>query len=173
MSVLGVILVRIFPHSDTFYAVYVSSKYNQRGIQTVQDILNIRAIKKLSTDCLIEGLRLCLYNNNSVFANENLLQTNGTATGAPNSCSYANDIAVASLDQAIMEKKEKAFPEILYSGPNRDDCLVLWEGTFICLFILYLKLTIIKADTIVCTIRNSYAAKDMLIYVNCLTINSC
>ena len=37
-----------------------------------------------------------------MFANENLFQTNGTATGAPNYCSYA-DITVASLDQAIME----------------------------------------------------------------------
>ena len=63
--------------------------------KAVQDIPNTRAIKKPSTDCLIEGLKLYLYNNNSVFANKNLLQTNGTATGAPNSCSYA-DIAVAS-----------------------------------------------------------------------------
>ena len=43
-----------------------------------------------------------------MFANENLLQTNEIATGAPNFCSYA-DIAVASLDQAKMEKKERAF----------------------------------------------------------------
>ena len=42
---------------------------------------------------------------------------------------------------------------------------------FIYLFILHLKFTIIKTDTIVCTIKNSYAVKDMLIYVNCLTIN--
>ena len=98
---------------------------NQRGIQAVQDILNTRAIKKPSTDCVIE---LCLYNNNLVFGNENLLQTNGTATGAPNSCSYA-DIAVASIDQAVMEQKETAFPKILYFGRYRDDCLVLWDGT--------------------------------------------
>ena len=69
-------IVNMFPSID-----------NQRGIQAVHDILNTRAIKKPSTDCLIEGLKLCLYNNNSVFACENLLQTNGTATGAPNSCS--------------------------------------------------------------------------------------
>ena len=41
---------------------------------------------------------------------------------------------------------------------------------FIYLFVLYLKLTI-KTDTIMCTIKNSYAAKYMLIYVNLLTIN--
>ena len=66
---------------------------SQRGIEAVQDILNIRAIKEESTDCLIGGLKLCLYNN-SMFENENLLQTNGTATGAPNSCSCA-DVIVA------------------------------------------------------------------------------
>ena len=75
---------------------------NQRGIQAVQDIVNTFSIKKPSKDCLIEGLKSCLYNNNSVFANENLLQANRTAFGAPNSCSYA-DMAVASLDQTIME----------------------------------------------------------------------
>ena len=85
-------IVNMFPSID-----------KQRGIPAVQDILNTRAIKKLLADCVIEGLKLCLYNNNSVFANENLLQTNGTATGAPNSCSYA-DIDVASIDQAIMEQ---------------------------------------------------------------------
>ena len=74
---------------------------NQRRIQAVRDVLNARAIKKPSTDCLIEGVKLCLQNNNVVFANENLWQTNGTATVAPNFCSYA-DIAVASMDQAIM-----------------------------------------------------------------------
>ena len=57
--------------------------------------------KKTYTDCLIEGLKLRLDNNGFVLANENLLQTNGGATGTPNSCSYA-DIAVACLDQALM-----------------------------------------------------------------------
>ena len=37
---------------------------------------------------------------------------------------------------------------------------------FIYLFILYLKLTIIKTGTIVCSSKNSYAAKEMLIYLN-------
>lgn len=37
-----------------------------------------------------------------MFANKYLLQANGTATGAPNSCSYT-DITVPSLDQAIMD----------------------------------------------------------------------
>ena len=99
---------------------------NQREIKAIQDILNTRAIKKPSTDYLIEGLKLCLYNNNLVFRNESLLQTDGTATGAPNSSSYA-DVAVASLDQAVTVQKETAFREILYFGQYRGDCLVLWD----------------------------------------------
>ena len=94
------------------YVNMFSSIDNHRWIQAVQDILNK---KNPSTDCLIEVLKLCLYNNNSVFANEYLLQTNGTAADAPSFCSYI-DIAVASIDQAIMEQKEIAFPKILYFG---------------------------------------------------------
>ena len=75
---------------------------NQRGTQGIQDILNTCAIKNTSTDCLIEGIKLCLYNNNSMFANENLLKANGTAIGVPSSCSYP-DIVAASLDHTIME----------------------------------------------------------------------
>ena len=40
-----------------------------------------------------------------MFINSN---KNGTVTGAPNSCSYA-DIAVVSLNQVITEKKEQQF----------------------------------------------------------------
>ena len=61
-----------------------------------------------------------------MFANENLLQTNGTATVAPNACSYV-DIAVTSIDQAIMEQKETAFREILFFGQYRDNCLDMEE----------------------------------------------
>ena len=86
------------------------------------------AIKNTSTDCLIKALKLCLYNNNSVFANENLLKTNGTAIGASSSCSYP-DMAAPSIDQTVMEQKETAFPETLYFGRYRDDCLVLRDGT--------------------------------------------
>ena len=43
---------------------------------------------------------------------------------------------------------------------------------FIYLFILYLKLTITKTNPIVCTINNSYAAKDMLIYALCQMPNN-
>jgi len=56
------------------------------------------------------------------------LQTNGTATGAPNSCSYA-DMAMASVDDAIFEKMGSTFKELLYYGRYRDDCFSLWCGS--------------------------------------------
>ena len=56
-----------------------------------------------------------------------MLQAKGKGTSAPNSCPYTN-VAVASLDQAIIEQKEIPFTEILYFGQYKDDCLVLWDG---------------------------------------------
>ena len=69
-----------------------------------------------------------LCNKNSLFASENLLQTNGTVTGEPNSCSYA-DFAVSSLDQALMQQKQTAFLKILYFDRYKENCLVLSDDT--------------------------------------------
>ena len=109
-------IINMFPSID-----------NQNGIRAVKNILDTRSIKKPSTECVIEALELCLYNNNSMFFNENLLQTNGTATGAPNSCSYA-DIAVLEVDEKVFEKMNSSYPELSYFGRYRDDCLSLWCG---------------------------------------------
>ncbi|XP_057302660.1 uncharacterized protein LOC130636829 [Hydractinia symbiolongicarpus] len=110
-------IVNMFPSID-----------NRNGLDSVRKIMDKRIFKKPSTECIMDALDLCLYNNNSVFANEHLLQTNGTATGAPNSCSYA-DIAVSSIDDAVFEKMHSSYPEILYFGRYRDDCLSLWCGS--------------------------------------------
>ena len=101
---------------------------NQFGLKAVQKALNGRELQKPPTDCIIEGLKLCLYNNNSVFANENLLQTNGTATGAPNSCSYA-DIAISTIDEEVLKIISSKYTEMMYFGRYRDDCLSLWIGS--------------------------------------------
>ena len=80
-----------------------------------------------------------------MFANENFLQTNGIATGAPNSCSYA-DIVIDSINHAIMEQKETAFPGILYFGWNIEDCLVLCDGTDVKLQELYNFINTLNPD---------------------------
>ena len=110
-------VVNMFPSID-----------NERGITTLQTAYNKRTIQKPSTLCLIEALRLCLYCNNSIFNGTNLLQTNGTATGAPNSCSYS-DLAVQPIDDAIFEAIADNFNECFYYGRYRDDCCVIWVGT--------------------------------------------
>ena len=66
--------------------------------------------------------------NNSTFNNTNLLQTNGTATGAPNSCSYS-DLAVKPIDDAIFSEKDANFAELLFYWRYRDDCFVIWVGS--------------------------------------------
>ena len=72
--------VNMFPNID-----------NERGISTLRSVFERRTSQTPPTDCLIEALRICLYSNNSIFNNKHLLQENGTATGAPNSCSYYRD----------------------------------------------------------------------------------
>ena len=67
---------------------------------------------------------LTVFNNNSKFADDDLLQLNGTATGAPNSCSYS-DLAIYRLDQKIDKEKIDNFHELSYFGRYRDDCFVL------------------------------------------------
>ena len=52
----------------------------------------------------MEGLEICLLNNNSRFATLLLLHTNGTAPGALNSCSYSN-IAISHLDKLLMKRE--------------------------------------------------------------------
>ena len=57
----------------------------------------------------MEGILICLLNNNLRFPGILLLQTNGTVTGATNSCPYSK-IAIRCIDKPH----------------NRDICLVLW-----------------------------------------------
>ena len=76
--------------------------------------LNTRDSNKPSTDSVLEGLQICFYNNNYIFDKNHLLQTNGTATSAPNSCSYS-DIAINRLDQLIEQEQANNFKEHPFS----------------------------------------------------------
>ena len=96
-------------------------------MQAVRDALETRETLKPSTTCIIEALEICLYNNNSVFADQNLLEIDGTATGSPNSCSYS-DLAIYPLDKNILSAKQNEFPELYYFGRYRDECFGIWTG---------------------------------------------
>ena len=54
---------------------------NIKGIEALKLALQNRASQKSSTECIIEGYEICLYNSNSKFGQDDLIQTNGTATG--------------------------------------------------------------------------------------------
>ena len=101
---------------------------NMGGIAAVTSFLNMPETKLPSAECIIEGLKICLYHNNSIFAGVNFLQTNGTATWEPNSCSYGN-IAVTSIDNAVLDQKGTCFDDLVYFGRYRDDCFSLWKGS--------------------------------------------
>ena len=110
-------IVNMFPSIDNNY-----------GLKVVATALENRVLKSPSTECIVDGLKICLHNNNSIFSSTNLLQTNGTATGAPNSCSYA-DLAVSPIDDQVFKAMESSYSELRYYGRYRDDCLAIWDGS--------------------------------------------
>ena len=61
----------------------------------------------------MEGLEICLYNNKSKFGQDYLQQTNGTASGAPNSCSYS-DLSIHRLDKLIKGERINNFAELWF-----------------------------------------------------------
>ena len=85
---------------------------NVRGMEAVRSLLDSRSAKSQSTECIMEGLEIFLLHNNSRFANIHLLQTNGIASGAPNSCSCC-DIATSHLDNIINEKTATQFHALI------------------------------------------------------------
>ena len=80
------------------------------------------------TDCIVEALEVILTSNNSVFNNEHLVQTNGTATGSKNSCSYS-DLAMEPIDNEIYRASRTIFRELIMYRRFRDDCFILWTGS--------------------------------------------
>ena len=76
---------------------------------------------------MIEGLEIYLKCNNSTFSLQNLLQLNGTVTGAPNTCSYA-DLALFNVDKNVLQAKRNAYQEMGYFGRYCHDNLKLLTG---------------------------------------------
>ena len=83
-----------------------------------QNALNTRKNKKPPTTCILEALKISLTCHNSQFNGQHLLQTDGTAQGAPNSCSYA-DLATIHIDEGIARAQRRRFTEqaCLFSLP--------------------------------------------------------
>ena len=102
----------MIPNDTIFVSFDIVNMYpsidKDRGIAAVRNALEARTNKSPSTDCITEGLEICLKCNNSRFGSQNLLQLNGTATGAPNSCSYA-DLAVFNIDKNVLQAKRNTY----------------------------------------------------------------
>ena len=75
---------------------------NNRGVAAVKSVLDSRTNLPTSTECIIEAFEICLTNNNSTVSCQNLIQTNGTAMGGANSCSYL-DLAIQPIDNALID----------------------------------------------------------------------
>ena len=101
--------------------------YNERGINSVRTALDSRTKKSPPTQCIIEALTISLSCNNSVFNGQHLLQTDGTAMGAPNSCSYA-DLATRHIDDKVLTAQRRRFQELVLFRKYRDDSFTLWCG---------------------------------------------
>ena len=100
---------------------------NNKSAAAVKSALDSRTNLSPSTECIIEALEICLTNNNSTFVCQNLIQTNGTAMGAANSCSYS-DLAIQPIDNALIDAQRTIFQEIFYFGRYKDDCITIWTG---------------------------------------------
>ena len=51
------------------------------GISAISDVLDLRAVKISSTDCIVEAVKICFQYNNSQLQEEKFLQIHGTAMG--------------------------------------------------------------------------------------------
>ena len=76
-------------------------------LKTVRKALNSRTDKFPSIQCILSAVgavELCLKYNNSYFEGEHYFETEGTATGPKNSCSYP-DIALTDIDFEAMNNR--------------------------------------------------------------------
>ena len=98
--------------NDTILVSYdIVNMFPNNKLTLLKLTLLNRPSQKPSTECIIEGLEIYLYNNNSKF--DHLLQTNGTATRAENSCSYS-DLAIRRLNKLINNIRINNFGELFF-----------------------------------------------------------
>ena len=100
---------------------------NNKRVAVVKSALDSQINLYPSTECIIKALEIFLINNNSTFAGLNFVQTNGTAMGAANCCSYAY-LAIQPIDNAVIDTQRTILKEIFYFGQYRDDCITIRRG---------------------------------------------
>ena len=100
---------------------------NNLSITAVSKALESRPSKFPSTDCIAEGVEICLRVNNCQFSEQNFVQKHGTAMGPKDACSYA-DLAMGIIDEKA--KLEGSLKPLLW-WRYRDDIFDLGRGCVI------------------------------------------
>ena len=100
---------------------------NKVGLAACKEALNGREHTFLSTECLLEAIKITLECNNSIFNKKHYHQNRGTAMGPHNACSYA-DLAMTTIDRRILDVNNR--PDDVLFPPDwsrfRDDCFSIW-----------------------------------------------
>ena len=96
---------------------------NKVGLDACKEGLDSKEKLSLSTECLLEVIKITLECNNSTFNNKHYRQNRGTAMGTQNACSYA-DLAMTTIDRKILDINN--WPNDVLFPPDwsrfRDDC---------------------------------------------------
>ena len=81
---------------------------------SITNVIGVERVRKRLTqfsekfdvpvECIVEALEICLYKNCSTYQGQYWLQTDGTAMGPQNSCSYA-DIVAECVDLRVLVLK--------------------------------------------------------------------
>ena len=86
---------------------------------------------------MLKAIKITLDCNNSLFNNKYHYQSQGTAMGPHNACSYA-DLAMKEIDHKILYHDR---PNDLVFPPDwsrfHDDCFSLWFGRYDDLYLFY------------------------------------
>ena len=117
----------LFPAGTLLVSCDVISMYpsidNEVWSGACKAALDCRDKLSLSTDCLLEAIKITLEGNNSTFNSKHCRQNRGTAMGTHNACSYA-DLAIATTDHKILDTNTR--PNDITFPPDwsrfRDDC---------------------------------------------------
>ena len=103
-------IVNMFPNTD-----------KKSGLDALKSALLNSSTNTPPVECILEGLKLCLTCNNSIFNNRNFQQTDGTVQGPHMYCSYS-DIAMSKFDTAALQYH---FQPSLWKK-FQDDILTMW-----------------------------------------------
>ena len=97
---------------------------NSKGLKCIKEFLGWRLENYPTTKCILNGLKICLESNCSMFNNKFYHQIDGSATGPRYVCDYA-DLVMEEFDLKLIKFGGK---DLISYSRYRDDCLLVWTG---------------------------------------------